>query len=124
MNEKIAQVSTNLGPRLEGLGPFGLQGRAAGQAPSLFNQILTMAIGIITIVAGIWFLFLLITGAIQWMGAGGDKGAIEDARKRILNGVIGLAIVVAAIFLVDIVGGLLGIADILDPASYIPILGP
>jgi len=124
MRNLLTQNEVPLGPPFRGIGPFGLEGRAADQGPSLFNQVLTMTIGILTIVAGIWFLFLLISGAIAWMGAGGDKGAIEDARKRILNGVIGLAIVVASIFLIDIVGGLLGFADILDPASYIEILGP
>jgi len=106
-----------LGGPLEGVGPLGAPGGAGGAA-TLFNNIISSVIGLITIIAGIWFVFLLITGAIGIMSAGGDKAAMEEARKRITTGLIGLIVVVAGIFLVDLIGGFLGL-DILQPAQQI-----
>ncbi len=70
-----------------------------------------------TIIAIIWFIFVLITGAISMIGAGGDKAQVENARKRITTGLIGLVVVVIAIFLVDLIGNLLGIENILNLQS-------
>ena len=109
-----SQIAVGIGP-LEGIGPLGTPG---GQAGSLFDDIISAAIGLITIIAGIWFVFLLISGAIGVMTAGGDKASMETARKRITSGVIGLVIVVAGIFLVELIGGLLGL-DILQPGKQI-----
>ena len=106
-----------LGGPLEGIGPLGTPGGAGGAA-TLFNNIISSVIGLITIIAGIWFIFLLISGAIGIMSAGGDKTSLEGARRRITTGIIGLIVVVAGIFLVDLIGGLLGL-DILQPAQQI-----
>ena len=46
------------------------------------------------------------------------KAALEEARKRITTGLIGLIVVVAGIFLVDLIGGFLGL-DILQPGLQI-----
>lgn len=104
-----------------GFGPLGLEGAAS--APSVFDNIISSIIGLITIIAGVWFIFLLIAGAIGVMTAGGDKANMETARKRITNGVIGLVIVVAGIFLVELIGKLLGLDDILLPGEAIIKLG-
>lgn len=110
---------------LKGIGPLGggddyppltNQYTAVG----LFSKIISYAIGIMTIVAFIWFLFLLLIGAIGWMMAGGDKAKTQNAQKQITNGVIGLVIVVTAIFLVRLIGQILGV-EFLD--VYTQILG-
>jgi len=105
----IAQRSENLGEPLRGIGPLGLEGQLASGGIPTFNKVLSTTVGLLTIVAGIYFIFLMISGAISWMGAGGDKGAIEDARKRIMNGIIGLIIVIAGFFIIDLIGYLIGI---------------
>jgi len=105
----IAQSSENLGEPLRGIGPLGLEGQLASGGIPTFNKVLSTTVGLLTIVAGIYFIFLMISGAISWMGAGGDKGAIEDARKRIMNGIIGLIIVIAGFFIIDLIGYLIGI---------------
>lgn len=112
----IAQGEETIGDPLGGFGPLGLEG---GDAPSVFANIISGAIGLLTIIAGIYFIFVLITGAISWLSAGGDKGAVENARKRITSGLIGLIVVVSAIFIVRLIATLLGIEAILDPAAFI-----
>lgn len=114
MHNSLAQVENNLGTGLlQGLGPLG---NFTNSPLVIFSQVLSIVIGIITIIAGIWFIFLLITGAIGIMGSGGDKAAAEGARKRIISGLIGLVVVVAGIFLVDLIGSLIGL-DILNPGG-------
>ena len=64
-------------------------------------------------------IFTIITGAVSIISSGGDKQALESARKRITNGIIGLVIVLVAIFIIQIVGYLLGIDDILNLGKYL-----
>ncbi|MGD8744552.1 MAG: hypothetical protein PVJ52_03095 [Candidatus Woesebacteria bacterium] len=124
MNDLIAQQEYPIGEELEGFGNYGLEGRNPAQAGSIFNEFISNIIGILTLIAGVWFFFVLITGAIAWISAGGDKGKVAEARQRITMGLVGIAVVVAAIFIVDIVGNLLGFPQILDPASLIQTLSP
>lgn len=107
-------LSIDLGP-LRGFGKLGLETDTAGStAVEVFSQFISSAIGIMTIVAIIWFVFIFITGAIAWMSAGGDKNALEAAKKKITTGIIGFVVVIAAIFVVSLVGQLIGIPDILN----------
>ncbi len=61
------------------------------------------------IVAGVFFLVQMILGGIQWINAGGDPKAMESARNRITNAVIGLVIVAAAFAITLIFTTLLGV---------------
>lgn len=74
-----------------------------------FSKIMSMAIGVLTLVAFIWFLFVLITGAIGVMNSGGDQKALESSKKRITNGLVGLVVVIASIFIVDLIGVIIGV---------------
>ncbi len=74
-----------------------------------FSKIISMSIGVLTLVAFIWFLFVLITGAIGVMNAGGDQKALESSRKRITNGLVGLVVVIASLFIVDLIGMIIGV---------------
>lgn len=119
MKNLLAQTSIPLGEPLKGIGPLGLEGRDPSEAPSLFNNIISMAIGLMTIIAFIWFLFKLITGAIAIMAAGSDKQAMENAKSNITTGIIGLVVTVAAIFLADLIGSILGIENLLNPGALL-----
>ncbi len=119
MKKLLTQVPTSLGEPLEGIGKLGLEGEDPSNAPSIFNNLLSTTIGIMTIVAFIWFLFKLITGAISIISAGSDKQALENAKNNITMGIIGLVITVAAIFLADLIGNILGIENLLNPAALL-----
>ncbi len=66
--------------------------------PSLDNlgDILNILLNLAFFVAGVAMFFNLVIGGIQWINAGGDPKAMDSARKRITNAVVGLIIVVAA----------------------------
>jgi hypothetical protein len=106
-------LSLEFGP-LRGFGTLGLEGQTeASGAIGIFTKFLSSTIGLITIIAIIWFVFIFFTGAISWITAGGDKAALESARKKITSGLIGLVVTVAAIFIIQLVGTLIGIPNIL-----------
>jgi hypothetical protein len=60
------------------------------------GSFVSKSISAIILVAGLATLMYLILGGITWITAGGDKGKIEEARSRITNGIIGLAVVASA----------------------------
>lgn len=91
---------------------------AGGNPAANFELLISRVIGVMTVIAGIWFIFTLLIGAIGWLTSGGDKGAVEAARKRISNGLTGLIIVVISIFIVSLVGRFLGF-DILGLSNAI-----
>lgn len=50
----------------------------------------------VILVAGLATFMYLVYGGLQWIMSGGDKGKLEEARSKITNGIIGLAIVASA----------------------------
>jgi hypothetical protein len=98
-------------PSLRGFGPIGL---SSGENPlTVFEKVITVIVGFLTIAAILWFALQIIIGGFGWISAGGDPKAAENARKRITNAVIGIIVVIMALTLVRLVGSLLGIPDIL-----------
>jgi hypothetical protein len=117
----LAQNPVKLGTPLNGLGPLGTGGL---QGLSNFNKIISISIGLMTVIAVIWFLFVFITGAYGIISSGGEKGAYENAQKKIRTGLIGLVLVIAAVFIVDFIGFIFGINLILDPAALFVLISP
>jgi hypothetical protein len=66
--------------------------------------------------AGLFFLAQVLIGGISWINAGGDPKAMEAARSRITNAVIGLVIVAASFAIALIVTTALGI-NIFQPGG-------
>lgn len=117
----IAQVPHSLGT-LEGPGTIGEFGFAV-QGLSSFETILSWVIGIMTVLAGIYFIFILITGAYTWMSAGGDKNKLQEAQQRILNAIIGLVIVVAAYAIISLISYVTDL-NILQPGELLQDIWP
>lgn len=84
-------------------------GTASGLAillASLWSAVITLG----SIAMTLFFVW----GAAQWIMAGGDKGKIESARNRMLNAIMGMAILggtVAVVFFLREIFGL----DLLKP---------
>lgn len=118
MTNLIAQKPIDIAPSggFKGIGPLGAPSGAASGAGSgieIFGRFISSVIGLMTIIAIIWFVFTFIIGAIGILASGGDKASLEGARKKITTGIIGLVVVISAIFIIKLIGALLGI-DILN----------
>lgn len=54
-------------------------------------------------------LIMILWGAFEWITSGGDKEAVGKARNRILNAIIGLAILAAAFAIARLIGAFTGL---------------
>lgn len=109
MKSLLAQTEVFKGEPFRGFGKLGLEGESGEGAIETFAKFISSTIGLLTIIAIIWFIFVLFTGAMGMIGAGGDKAALESSRKRITTGLVGLVVVILGIFIIDLVGTLIGI---------------
>lgn len=78
------------------------------------GDVISNALLIVFIAAGLAVLIFLIIGAFRWITSGGDKDAIAKARGTIVNALIGLAILALAFFITVLFGQILNI-NILQP---------
>ncbi|MFC1789902.1 hypothetical protein ACFLZP_00240 [Patescibacteria group bacterium] len=103
---------------IKGIGPlYDLLGTHK-EVLGLYERIISIIIGVMTIGGGLYFLFMILSAAYEWMNAGGDKAQLQKAQLKILNSLIGLTIVVAAYAIVGLAGYVLGFS-ILNPASIL-----
>lgn len=84
---------------------------------------LSNLIGLFTVLAALFFIVYTFTAAFNWMTAGGDSGKIEKARERLIQGVLGLILIVAAYGIIELVGVIIGI-KILNPGDLINEIVP
>lgn len=90
----------------------------ADSALSGMERIISLGLGTITTLAGIFFIVVFLQGSFEWVTAGGEKGKLESARGKMLNGVLGLVLIIMAYAIIGLVGTVLGF-DILNPGNMI-----
>lgn len=73
------------------------------------------------LIAVLLVLVMLIWGAFDWIASGGDKENVGKARGRIINALIGLAVLAVAFALARLAAQFLGFPDI---TSGIPVPSP
>ena len=83
--------------------PAGTEG--LGDIGNLISQ----GIGAAIIIAAVLALIYLVWGGISWITSGGDKTALEGARGRITNAIVGLIVVVAAYAIFKLVVSFIGL---------------
>lgn len=97
---------------LKGFGALGLEQSQKGEV--VFQTFVSSAIGLISVIAIIWFVFIIISSGIAYMNAGPDQKATEGARKKITSGLIGLLITIFGIFIINLIGQIFGLMNILN----------
>jgi hypothetical protein len=80
-------------------------------------------IGFLTILGALFFIFYFVMGGLSWITAAGDSGKIQKARDQMLNGVIGLIVIVASYSLIGIIGSVFGV-EILNPRAMLQSIIP
>ena len=81
------------------------------------GSLISGAIQLILVGAGIIAFLYLLLGGIQWITSGGDKAGVDAARQKILAAVIGLVIVFASWALIRLLEAFLGVCIISGPIS-------
>lgn len=94
------KAMTNLNKTDEAAGYSGIdaQGDAQGLEEIVSNIIKIM----LSFVGGI-FLILVVLGGYGWMMSGGNEEKLKAAQKRLLNGVLGMLIILVAYIITDFV---------------------
>jgi len=80
---------------------------------STISDFITKTLALAFIIALIVVLVMLIIGAFEWITSGGDKEAVGKARGRIINALVGMAILAVAFALFQLAGQFLGF-NVLD----------
>ncbi len=70
---------------------------------------ITAVVNLVFIVGALAVLVMIVWGAVQWIFSGGEKEAVGKARDRILNALIGLAVLAVAVALAAAFGQFVGI---------------
>ncbi|MBP9820135.1 hypothetical protein KBC79_05370 [Candidatus Woesebacteria bacterium] len=83
-----------------------------------FEKIISNFIGFMTVLAGVFFVVYFVIAAFNWITSGGDAGKLQNARDRMLHGVLGIIIVVASYAIVGLLGTIVGL-DVLNPKQLI-----
>jgi len=111
----LAQIPHDIAPTegLHGPGPVGTPPTNIADLGEKIALIISTIIGLLSIIAGLWFLFQIIMAGYAYMTAGGDKEKIHQASQKLTQSIIGLVIVILAIFLINLLGYILRI-DFLD----------
>jgi hypothetical protein len=102
---------------ITGIGNYGFEGKTSLESSGVstqFSSILSTVVTTLTVVGGLAFVIFFTLGGLKWLTSGGDKGKVQEAQTQMTQGVIGLVAIVAGLFIVGLVGGVLGI-DILNP---------
>lgn len=105
--QKILAVDYNLS------GP-GIQPTDKIDATSKMENIISQIIGVLTIIAVVYFAIQIIMAGYAYLTTDGDEKKMESARKRLTEGVLGLVIVVVAVGLGSLLATLAGINDPLN----------
>lgn len=53
---------------------------------------ISRAVGMFLVIGSVIFFFVMAIGAIQWIVSGGDKAAVESAKSKLSNAIIGLVV--------------------------------
>lgn len=75
-----------------------------------FGNLISLALVAGTVI----FFFMLIMGAISWIGSGGDKGAMEQSKSKITNALIGIIIMFAIFAIVGLISAFFGNIDLFN----------
>jgi len=88
-----------------------IQGPEGMQLTSV-SKIITDGIPFVFAAAGIGLLFMIITAGFTLLTSAGDTKKMEAGKNRLTYGVLGFIVVFVAYWIVQLLGAMLGIAEI------------
>jgi hypothetical protein len=83
-------------------------GNSPSDSPRQFAITIATLWQTIILVGGLAFLLYFLMGGITWITAGGDKGKIEEARGKITQGLVGLAVLAASYVIIKFIETAIG----------------
>ena len=100
-------------------GPGINPGATSADSVQVVDKILSFIIGFLSILLIIWLVIRIILASYSYISSSGDKNKVEQARRALTEGVIGLTIGLLAIFIVSLLAKLIGVDDALNLPAQI-----
>ncbi|HYD34893.1 MAG TPA: hypothetical protein VD999_02400 [Vitreimonas sp.] len=115
---KTADFGKGITPAADNFNITKFGDSAVGRETALKNLELFVSqiLGFLTVLAALFFIVYFVMGAFKWTAAGGDSGKVGKARDQMIQGVMGLIIIVAAYGVMGLIGRIVGI-DVLSPGQ-------
>jgi len=107
-------MSTQVAITNPGIGGLGESFSGEGSGADFLGALISVVVSILLIVGGLYFFIQLLTGAVAWIGSGGDKAELENARGKIFSAGIGLILLFSA----------WAVITLIENVFNIPILSP
>jgi len=84
------------------------------EATTMFEKLASNLIGVLTIVAVLFFAVQIIFAGYSFMSSAGDEKVMETSRKKLTSGIMGLFIVVVSVGITSLIAKLLGLNNPFD----------
>ena len=91
---------------------YGIQPETDGVIE--LDKILSTIIGVLTLVAFIYFVIQIILAGYAFISGQGDEKKVESARKRLTDGILGITIVVVAFGITALLAKIMGLGSIFN----------
>jgi uncharacterized membrane protein len=101
----------------------GIDPAKYGSGTATLEKIISQILGILTIIAVIFFAVQIIFAGYNFISAEGDEKKMEMARKTLTNGILGLVIVVVAAGLASLIATLAGVTNPFDLNALFTSMG-
>lgn len=102
----MSSIDDIFGDPIKAPGPAGLN---TGTVPETITRAFAFALNFVFVVAGFILAVQLIWGGLDWVTSGGEEQKLAAAQAKIVNAIIGIIIMVAALVIwVFIASNLLG----------------
>jgi len=98
--------------------------QVSGDGVSQAEKIISNIIGVLTVFAVIWFVIQIMLAGYAFITTDGDEKKMEQARKRLTEGVIGLTLVVVALGFGSLIARVAGLGNVFNLTEMFGLLSP
>ncbi|MBP7774942.1 hypothetical protein KA078_04080 [Candidatus Woesebacteria bacterium] len=75
-------------------------------------------LGLLTIIGSIFFVVSFFLAALNWISAQGESAKLQKSREQMIQGVVGLVIIIASYGIIGLIGTVVGL-NLLSPKEAI-----
>ncbi|MBD3250612.1 MAG: hypothetical protein GF381_03530 [Candidatus Pacebacteria bacterium] len=86
-------------------------------------NVISTIVGALTVLGGLFFIVYFFMGGFSWIAAQGDSSKIEKAREQMIQGVLGLVVMIISYSLIGIIGSVIGL-DLINLESTLKTVLP
>ena len=118
-----ANFGGGMQPPVDAFSKGSASDKSGNTAAFNLEHLISNMIGFITVIAGLLFLIYFLSAALAWISSNGEASKVQKARDQIVQGVIGLVVLIMAYVAVGLIGRILGM-ELLKPGEAIIKLNP